>query len=159
MSETVFMILCIKCKSEFNQGDTNRRFCNACRYNKDAQQRLRAHLKRELKRKQERKLKPEFFHKICPVCEREFKTKLNAKKYCTKKCNEQTSKLPIQLERAEARLIRKDKEVINVNKMYQERINKLCDQLDYYNKNANDVIEKEEKNIQRIKKILTSTDK
>ena len=43
--------------------------------------------------------------------------------------------------------------------MYQEKINKLCDQLDYYNKNANDVIEKEEKNIQRIKKILTSTDK
>ena len=41
MSQISFMIKCIKCKSEFDQGDTNRRFCLLCRYSKDKAQRKR----------------------------------------------------------------------------------------------------------------------
>ena len=50
MSETVFMILCIKCKSEFNQGDTNLRNCQSCRTTNKNEMRERYNTKRRHKR-------------------------------------------------------------------------------------------------------------
>jgi hypothetical protein len=151
------MIKCIKCKTDFDQGDSNLRLCNGCRYNNDKKQRKRANDKRQLIRK--KKLKPEYYHKTCPVCEREFKTLFENKKYCTKKCKEQTSKLPIQLENAERMLEKLENRIIKVNELYEEKMNKLESQLDYYNYNAEKQRQTYENNILRIENILTLTNK
>jgi len=51
MSETVFMILCKKCKKvEFNQGDTNLRNCLSCRTTNKNEMRERYNSKRRQKR-------------------------------------------------------------------------------------------------------------
>ncbi len=105
-----------------------------------------------------KKLKPEYYHKTCPVCEREFKTLFETKKYCTKKCKEQTSKLPIQLERAEISLEKLENKIAKVNELYEEKMNKLEAQLDYYNYNAEKQRQTYENNLQRIQNILTNKD-
>ena len=132
MSETVFMIKCLKCKSEFNQGDTNRRFCMSCRYNKDTEQRRRAHLKRETKR-QEAKIKPVFYIKYCPVCEMDFKTKIKHKKYCTKRCMERKKKFPLYVENIKNNIVNLEKRIVNINLKYEKKMNVLEEQLDYMN--------------------------
>ena len=157
MSQIIFMIKCIKCKTEFNQGDSNLRLCNGCRFSKDKKQRKRAHVKRQLIRT--KKLKPVYYHKTCPVCEREFKTLFENKKYCTKKCLHQTSKLPIQLERTEISLENLENRIVKVNELYEEKMNKLEAQLDYYNYNAEKQRQTYENNLQRIQNILTLTNK
>lgn len=157
---TVFIIKCIKCKSDFNQGDkTYRRICDGCRYNSDVARRKRAHIKREKKRKDKKIIKPEFYLKTCPVCEREFKTKISIKKYCTKKCNEQTSKISIQLERSEKNLIKLDARIIKVNELYEEKMNKLQEQVDYYNNNAEKQRLKYIQNMERLQLIQHRTGK
>ena len=160
MSEIIFIIKCIKCKAEFNQGDKSyRRICDGCRYDGKVAHRKRAHEKREIKRQKIRDERPEFYHKLCPVCEREFKTKISNKKYCTKKCNEQTSKISTQLERTENNLVKLDDRIIKVNELYEEKMNKLQEQLDYFNTNAEKQRTKYIKNMERLQLIQHRTGK
>ena len=153
-------IKCIRCKKDMTQKiDSNIRLCNMCRFNNGVQSRKRQWLKRKEERQALKKLKPEYYHKTCPVCEREFKTKICNKKYCTKKCTQQPKKLPVQLENSERNLIKLEVRQIKVNEIYQEKFNKLQEQLDHYNKGADKQIEVYKKNILRIEKILSLTDK
>ena len=132
MSQTVYMILCIKCKSEFDQGDTNRRFCLLCRHTKDEAQRKRARDIREIKRHQA-KVNPIYYDRICPVCETEFRTKFNSKKYCNQSCKLRKKLSPIQLDNVQANLTRTEERIVNINLTYEKKMNKLEDQLDYMN--------------------------
>ena len=160
MSEQVWEIKCIRCKKDMLQKiDSHVRLCNECRYNNHIESRKRTHLKRKAERDELKKLKPQYLLKTCPVCEREFKTKQSAKKYCTRRCLEQPKKLPAQLFNSEKNLIKLEERQLNVNKLYEEKFNKLQDQLDHFNKNANKQIEWYKKNIQRIEKILVLTNK
>lgn len=132
MSQISFMIMCIKCKSEFDQGDTNRRFCLLCRHSKDEAQRKRGHDLREIKR-QQAKIKPVYYHRLCPVCEMEFKTKRASKQYCTKRCKDRKSQFPNQIDNIQANLTRTEDRIVNINVTYEKKMNKLEDQLDYIN--------------------------
>lgn len=131
MSETVFMIRCLKCKSEFNQGDTNRRFCLLCRYVKDSAQRKRAHDKREIKRHMVKK--PVIYDRFCTVCEREFRTKIKNKEFCTKLCCQRIKTFPVQLDNVEDNLVKIEERIVNINLRYEKKMNALEDQLDYMN--------------------------
>ena len=131
MSETVFMIKCVKCKSEFNQGDTNRRFCLLCRYVKDSAQRKRAHDKREIKRHMVKK--PVIYDRFCTVCEREFRTKIKNKEFCTKLCCQRIKTFPVQLDNVEENLVKIEERIVNINLRYEKKMNVLEDQLDYMN--------------------------
>ena len=147
MSVIEFIIKCIKCKNDFNQGaDIHRRICNDCRYDKVIAKRKRTYIKKQNK-------KTNFFSKTCIMCEREFKTKIKHKKYCTKKCKEQTSKISIQLERTEKNLIKLDERIIKVNELYEEKMNKLQKQLDYYNNGAEKQHLKYTQNMERLQLI------
>ena len=131
MSETVFMIRCLKCKSEFNQGDTNRRFCLLCRYGKDSAQRKRAHDKREIKRHMVKK--PVIYDRFCTVCEREFRTKIKNKEFCTKRCCQRIKTFPVQIDNVEDNLVKIEERIVNINLRYEKKMNALEDQLDYMN--------------------------
>ena len=131
MSETVFMIRCLKCKSEFNQGGTNRRFCLLCRYVKDSAQRKRAHDKREIKRHMVKK--PVIYDRFCTVCEREFRTKIKNKEFCTKLCCQRIKTFPVQLDNVEDNLVKIEERIVNINLRYEKKMNALEDQLDYMN--------------------------
>ena len=89
----------------------------------------------------------------------EFKTKISIKKFCTKKCNEQTSKISIQLERSEKNLIKLDARIIKVNELYEEKMNKLQEQVDYYNNNAEKQRLKYIQNMERLQLIQHRTGK
>ena len=132
MSQTVYMIMCIKCKSEFNQGDTNRRFCLLCRHTKDEAQRKRAHIKREIKR-YKAKVNPVYYDRFCTVCEREFRTKIKNKEFCTKNCCKRIKTFPVQIENVEANITKIEERIININLSYEVKMNTLQDQLDYMN--------------------------
>jgi len=132
MSQIVYMIKCIKCKSEFNQGDTNRRFCLLCRYVKDEAQRSRAHIKREIKRHQA-KVNPVYYDRYCTVCEREFRTKIKNKEFCTKNCCKRIKTFPVQLDNVEDNLTKIEGRIVKINLRYEKRMNVLEDQLDYMN--------------------------
>ena len=132
MSQISFMIKCIKCKSEFDQGDTNRRFCLLCRYVKDEAQRERAHIKREIKRHQA-KVNPVYYDRFCTVCEREFRTKIKNKEFCTKLCKARIKTFPVQLDNVEDNLTKIEGRIVNINLRYEKRMNVLEDQLDYMN--------------------------
>ena len=131
MNETVFMIRCVKCKSEFNQGDTNRRFCVLCRYVKDSAQRKRAHDKREIKRHMAKK--PVIYDRFCTVCEREFRTKIKNKEFCTKRCCQRIKTFPVQIDNVEDNLVKIEERIVNINLRYEKKMNALEDQLDYMN--------------------------
>jgi|SaaInlV_165m_DNA_1040744.scaffolds.fasta_scaffold18524_4 hypothetical protein len=131
MNETVFMIRCVKCKSEFNQGDTNRRFCLLCRYVKDSAQRKRAHDKREIKRHMAKK--PVIYDRFCTVCEREFRTKIKNKEFCTKRCCQRIKTFPVQIDNVEDNLVKIEERIVNINLRYEKKMNALEDQLDYMN--------------------------
>jgi len=131
MNETVFMIKCLKCKSEFNQGDTNRRFCMLCRYVKDSAQRKRAHDKREIKRHMAKK--PVIYDRFCTVCEREFRTKIKNKEFCTKRCCQRIKTFPVQIDNVEDNLVKIEERIVNINLRYEKKMNALEDQLDYMN--------------------------
>lgn len=131
MNETVFMIRCVKCKSEFNQGDTNRRFCMLCRYVKDSAQRKRAHDKREIKRHMAKK--PVIYDRFCTVCEREFRTKIKNKEFCTKRCCQRIKTFPVQIDNVEDNLVKIEERIVNINLRYEKKMNALEDQLDYMN--------------------------
>ena len=132
MSQIIYMIKCVKCKSEFDQGDTNRRFCKLCRYVKDSAQRKRAHDKREIKRHQA-KVNPVYFHRFCTVCEREFKTKIKNKEFCTKLCQTRIKTFPVQLDNVEANITKIEENIVNVNLRYEKKMNKLQDEVDFIN--------------------------
>ena len=131
MNETVFMIRCVKCKSEFNKGDTNRRFCLLCRYVKDSAQRKRAHDKREIKRHMAKK--PVIYDRFCTVCEREFRTKIKNKEFCTKRCCQRIKTFPVQIDNVEDNLVKIEERIVNINLRYEKKMNALEDQLDYMN--------------------------
>ena len=131
MNETVFMIRCVKCKSEFNQGDTNRRFCLLCRDVKDSAQRKRAHDKREIKRHMAKK--PVIYDRFCTVCEREFRTKIKNKEFCTKRCCQRIKTFPVQIDNVEDNLVKIEERIVNINLRYEKKMNALEDQLDYMN--------------------------
>ena len=65
----------------------------------------------------------------------------------------------MQLENSERNLIKLEARQIKVNEIYQEKFNKLQEQLDHYNKGADKQIDVYKKNIQRIERILSLTDK
>tara|TARA_R110000803_G_scaffold42967_1_gene91986 strand:- start:684 stop:1151 length:468 start_codon:yes stop_codon:yes gene_type:complete len=132
MSEIVFMIKCIKCKSEFNQGDTNRRFCLLCRHTKDEAQRERAHIKREIKR-HIAKNNPVFYDRHCPVCDREFRTKIKNKEFCTKLCCKRIKTFPVQIDNVEDNLKKIEERIVKINLRYEKKMNVLGDQLDWMN--------------------------
>ena len=115
MSQISFMIKCIKCKSEFDQGDTNRRFCLLCRYVKDEAQRSRAHIKREIKRHQA-KVNPVYYDR-----------------FCTKNCCKRIKTFPVQLDNVEDNLTKIEGRIVKINLRYEKRMNVLEDQLDYMN--------------------------
>ena len=133
MSQISFMIMCIKCKSEFDQGDTNRRFCLLCRHTKDEAQRKRGHDLKEIKLQQAKKVKPEFYERFCTVCEREFRTKIKNKEFCTKLCCKRIKTFPVQIDNVENILKKIEERIVNINLRYEKRMNVLEDQLDYMN--------------------------
>lgn len=160
MSEIIFIIKCIKCKSDFNQGDKSyRRICDGCRYNRDVAKRKRLHIKKEKKRKEIAQIKPKTYLKTCLVCEREFKTLISSKKYCTKKCKVQTSKISVQLENTEKNLVKLDARIIKVNELYEVKMHQLQVQLDYYNNNAEKQRLKYIQNMERLQLIQHRTGK
>ena len=132
MSQISFMIKCIKCKSEFDQGDTNRRFCLLCRHTKDEAQRSRAHIKREIKRHQA-KVNPVYYDRYCTVCEREFRTKIKNKEFCTKNCCKRIKTFPVQLDNIENHLRKIEERIVKINLRYEKRMNILEDQADWIN--------------------------
>ena len=132
MSQIIYMIKCVKCKSEFDQGDTNKRFCKLCRYVKDSAQRKRAHDKREVKRYQA-KVKPEYYTRFCTVCDREFKTKFKNKEFCTKLCRTRIKTFPVQLDNIETSITKIEENIVNVNLRYEKKMNKLQDEVDFIN--------------------------
>jgi len=153
MSQISFIIKCIKCKSEFNQGDTNRRFCVSCRYVKDSAQKKRAHEKREVKRYQA-KVKPVYFHRFCTVCEREFKTKIKNKEFCTKLCRTRIKTFPVQLDNIEAHITKIEENIVNVNLRYEKKMNILEEQLDFINFDLERTRVKYQAKFEYLKKVM-----
>lgn len=151
---TVFMIKCIRCKTEFNQGDSQRRFCDGCRHNKDIEQRKRAHEKREKEREAKRKEKKKLF-KICPICKKQFEANHGKRVYCNNPCYyDRIAKVPLQIERAEKNIINIDKRIIKANELYEEKMNKLQKQLDYINLNLDKQRNKLITNLEYLKTIV-----
>ena len=154
MNETVFMIKCLKCKSEFNQGDTNRRFCMLCRYVKDSAQRKRAHDKREIKRHMAKK--PVIYDRFCTVCEREFRTKIKNKEFCTKRCCQRIKTFPVQIDNVEDNLVKIEERIVNINLRYEKKMNALEDQLDYMNFELEKQRLKYQTKFEFLKKVMNS---
>lgn len=160
MSEIIFIIKCIKCKTEFNQGDKSyRRICDGCRYDSKVAHRKRAHEKREIKREAKRKEKKKLI-KICPVCGKQFEANHGKRVYCNNPCYHKIiAKVPSQIERTENNLIKLDERIIKVNEMYEEKMNKLQEQLDYFNTNAEKQRTKYIKNMERLQLIQHKREK
>lgn len=128
------MIKCIRCKTVFNQSDTHIRLCNNCRHNKNMEQRKRAHEKRQKEREAKRKERIKI--KTCPICNKKFEANHAKRVYCNNPCYySRIAKVPLQIERAEKNIINIDKRIIKANELYEEKMNKLQQQLDYINLN------------------------
>jgi flagellar capping protein FliD len=102
-----------------------------CRYVKDSAQRKRAHDKREIKRHMAKK--PVIYDRFCTVCEREFRTKIKNKEFCTKRCCQRIKTFPVQIDNVEDNLVKIEERIVNINLRYEKKMNALEDQLDYMN--------------------------
>lgn len=85
----------------------------------------RAQIKQNIKQKEQRKTKPGYHTRQCPVCKYEFKTKHYNKKYCTKKCVRRRHSFNRQIPNTEKYIIKIEEKILNINKKTEEKINKI----------------------------------
>ena len=133
MSEMIYMIKCIKCKGDFNQGDSNKRFCDGCRFNSDVARRKRNSEKQALKLKQAKEASNKRVKHICPVCKSSFISKYKIKKYCNPRCAYKRKDIPNQINNTKNSVVKLEGKIIAINELYEEKMIKLQNQLDYIN--------------------------
>lgn len=126
-----FIIKCIQCKSEFNQGNTNKRICESCRMSNYKSQLLISKERQSIKEKEKRKLQR--LKKICPICKCEFKTLDERKKYCTKRCLDRKISFTIQIKNKTKQLHIIDEKIINNNIECEKKIIKILNLKDRQN--------------------------
>ena len=129
MSQTVFIIKCICCKSEFNQGDSYKRICQQC---VDTRARRRAK-EYAIQRRKIPKIKPDYYEIQCKACDTIFRTKNNNKQFCNNKCVEQYASFPKQLINTEKNILRIEERIEQANTKYEQRIIQLEKQLEKIN--------------------------
>ena len=83
---TEYIVKCIQCKKEFDQVNPYKRLCESCRMSNYKSQVAISQKKQSIKRKEQRKQQTKHLKKTCPVCQYEFKTARDSKKYCSKRC-------------------------------------------------------------------------
>ena len=130
MSKIVFIIKCVQCKKEFNQGESNKRICNTCRYNQHLESMKRSQEKIKAKPK---KPNPKYHTRTCPVCSNDFKTKLYNKKYCNKRCVERKNNFPEYIVTVKNNIIKIEEKILNTNNLYEQKMIRLEEQLDKIN--------------------------
>lgn len=129
MSQTIYIIKCIQCKSEFNQGNSYRRICEICVKDRC----LKRNQTYKAKKKLQKVLKPDFYEKQCPACDCIFKTKMLNKQFCTERCVRRYKTFPTQLINVENNIIRIERKIEQANIEYEEKIIKLEKKLDSIN--------------------------
>ena len=129
MSQTVFIIKCICCKSEFNQGDSYKRICQQC---VDIRARRRSK-EYNTQRKKTPKIKPDYYEIQCKACDTIFRTKMPNKQFCNNRCVKQYSSFPKQLINTEKNILRIEERIEQVNTEYEKRIIQLEKQLEKIN--------------------------
>ena len=77
--------------------------------------------------------KPVIYDRFCTVCEREFRTKIKNKEFCTKRCCQRIKTFPVQIDNVEDNLVKIEERIVNINLRYEKKMNALEDQLDYMN--------------------------
>ena len=131
---TEYIIKCIQCKKEFDQVNPYTRLCESCRMSNYKSQVLISQKKQSIKRKEQRNQQTKHLKKTCPVCQYEFKTAKDSKKYCSKRCLRKRLTFPDQIINKEKQLIILEEKILNNNKHCEEKIieiEKLADKKNY----------------------------
>ena len=76
--------------------------------------------------------------------------KTEKKIYCTKKCRDKSTKIESYLLNAQTKLTKCENRIVEVNKIYEAKMNKLQEQLDYFNKTEEEKREKYQANYNRL---------
>ena len=126
----VYMIKCIQCKSEFDQGDTTKRICPTCVSNRA---RYRVIIDSEKKKELRKIMKPDFYEKKCKSCDTIFKTKIANKQFCNNYCVKQYARYPNMLPNIEKNIIRIEERIQEANEKAEQRIMKIEEDLDKIN--------------------------
>jgi len=119
---TVFIIKCIQCKKEFDQGNSNTRICDVCKIVNHRTLMKIAREKRNIKQKEKIKLQTKFLKKTCPICQYEFKTIDDNKKYCSKRCLKRKLSFVTQIINKEKQIISLEERILINNKNCEEKI-------------------------------------
>ena len=119
---------------KFNQVNSYKRICESCRIVNYKSQVLISQKKQSVKRKEQRKQQTEHLKKTCPVCQYEFKTANDNKKYCSKRCLTKKQTFVTQIINKEKQLISIEERILHNNKNCEEKIiaiEKLADKKNY----------------------------
>lgn len=119
---TEYIIKCIQCKNDFDQANPYTRLCESCRMSNYRSQVLISQKKQSIKRKEQRKQQTNHLKKTCPVCQYEFKTARDSKKYCSKRCLVKKQTFVTQIMNKEKQIIVLEERILHNNKSREEKI-------------------------------------
>jgi len=124
----VYIIRCISCKDEFDQGDSYKRICEKCVINRrKSREKINNAKKRPVKRQ------PTLYTKQCLACDGTFTTKNIDKEFCFHYCFIQYQNFPIRLANTEKKIIEVEKKIEKVNIECETKIIQLEKQLEKTN--------------------------
>ena len=124
----VYIIRCISCKDEFDQGDSYKRICEKCVINRrKSREKINNAKKRPVKRQ------PTLYTKQCLACDNTFTTKNINKQFCFHYCFIQYKHFPTRLINTEKKIIRLEKKIEQVNIESEAKIINIVKQLEKTN--------------------------
>ena len=126
----VFIIKCISCKGEFDQGDSYKRICEKCI---TSMRKLRIKIN-NAKKQPLLKKQPILYTRQCLACDSTFITKMINKQFCFHSCIKRYNNFPNQLVNTE-RMMCKLEEKIEKSNLYHEaqiiKIEKHLEKINY----------------------------